>query len=107
MRGDIYRLRAPRNAQGHEQQGRRYGVVVQSDALPLSTLLVAPTSTSARPARFRPEITIDGRVTRVLVEQTAALDAETRLAEWAGRLSPAEQKAVDQALTDVLGLRFT
>ena len=47
---------------------------------------------SARPARFRPEITIDGRVTRVLVEQTAALDAETRLAKWAGHLSPPNNK---------------
>src|SRR4051794_23553898 len=58
VRGDVHRLRAPRSARGHEQQGSRYAVVVQSDALPLSTLIVAPTSTSARPASFRPEINL-------------------------------------------------
>jgi mRNA-degrading endonuclease toxin of MazEF toxin-antitoxin module len=39
---------------GHEQRENRYAVVVQPDLLPLSTWLVAPTSTSARPASFRP-----------------------------------------------------
>jgi len=52
-------LRSPRGAQGHEQSGVRYAVVVQSDLLPLSTWLVAPTSTSARGATFRPEVSID------------------------------------------------
>ncbi|WP_139811621.1 type II toxin-antitoxin system PemK/MazF family toxin, partial [Mycobacterium avium] len=54
MRGEVFRLRAPRPARGHEQSGSRYAVVVQSDQLPLSTWLVAPTSTSARAASFRP-----------------------------------------------------
>jgi len=104
MRGDAYRLRASRAAQGHEQQGERYGVVLQSDDLPLSTLLVAPTSTSARPTGFRPAIEIDGTRTLVLVEQTAAVDAETRLAEFAGRVSPQEMAAIDRALLSVFGL---
>jgi mRNA interferase MazF len=43
VRGDLYRLRAPRNATGHEQQGARYAVVLQSDAMAaLSTWIVAP-----------------------------------------------------------------
>jgi mRNA interferase MazF len=49
-------------------------VVVQSDLLPLPTWLVAPTSTSAGASTFRPEVEIDGQVTRVLAEQTAAVD---------------------------------
>ncbi len=105
MRGDIYRLRAPRDARGREQQGPRYAVVVQSDHLPLSTWLVAPTSTGRRAASFRPEITIDGEPSRVLVEQTSAVDPETRLGEFAGRLTAAELRSVDHALLDVLGLR--
>lgn len=105
MRGDIYRLRAPKDARGHEQRGNRYAVVVQSDHLPLSTWLVAPTSTRRRPASFRPEIEIEGAPTRVLVEQTFAVDPEVRLGEYAGRLSTAEMRAVDNALLDVLGLR--
>jgi hypothetical protein len=35
MRGDLYRLKAPRGTRGHEQAGQRYAVVVQSDDLPL------------------------------------------------------------------------
>ena len=65
MRGEVYRLRSPRGAQGHERAGARYAVVVQSDVLPLSTWLVAPTSTSARAATFRPEVSIEGCLTRV------------------------------------------
>lgn len=103
MRGDVYRLRAPRDARGREQQGPRYAVVVQSDHLPLSTLLVAPTSNSARQATFRPEIELDGTVTRVLIEQTTAVDPQ-RLGDFAGRLSNTELHAVDEALLDVLDL---
>jgi mRNA interferase MazF len=76
----------PRGARGHEQAGVRYAVVVRSDLLPLSTWLVAPTSTSARAATFRPEVSIEGRSTRVLAEQTSAVDPQ-RLGESAGHLS--------------------
>jgi mRNA interferase MazF len=78
-------------------------VVVQSDALPLSTLLVAPTSTSARAASFRPEVMIGDRSTRVLVEQTAAADP-TRLGDHAGRLSLDEMQQIDAALRVVLSI---
>jgi mRNA interferase MazF len=103
VRGDIHRLKAPRDARGHEQRGNRYAVVVQSDLLPLSTWLVAPTSTSARPTRFRPEIEIQGKTTYVLVEQTAAADPE-RLGELVGHLTRHELAAVDDALRTVLHL---
>ena len=88
MRGDIYRLRANKHA--HEQCGTRYAVVVQADYLNLSTILVAPTSTSARPSDFRPTITIDG--------------TETRLGDFAGRLDAEELTELDRALALVLGL---
>jgi len=103
VRGDVHQLRAPRNARGHEQQGNRYAIVVQSDLLPLSTWLVAPTSTSARPASFRPEIEIGDQTTRVLVEQTAAVDPE-RLGHLVGHLSAEEMSQVNAALRVVLGL---
>jgi mRNA interferase MazF len=77
--------------------------VVQSDQLPLSTLLVAPTSTSARPASFRPEVTIAGRPTRVLAEQTVAVDP-SRLGEPSGALTFDELRRVDAALRVVLDL---
>jgi mRNA interferase MazF len=104
VRGEVFRLPAPRSARGHEQRGARYAVVVQADAfLDLSTTLVAPTSASALPASFRPAIVVDGSVTRVLVEQTTVVDPQ-RLGLSAGRLGADELRAVDEALALVLGL---
>jgi mRNA interferase MazF len=103
VRGEILRLRTPRGSRGHEQSGTRYAIVIQSDQLPLSTLLVAPTSTSARAASFRPEVEIAGRVTRVLAEQTAAVDP-SRLGESVGYLSLDELGRVNAALRIVMDL---
>lgn len=104
VRGDLYRLRAPRGVQGHEQAGTRFAVVVQSEDLPLSTWLIAPTSTGRREATFRPEIEIDGVRTRVMVEQLTVVDPQTRLGDFAGRLDATELREVDAALLVVLGL---
>lgn len=103
MRGEVFRLNAPQGSRGPEQSGSRYAVVVQSDQLPLSTWLVAPTSTSARAASFRPEVEIGGVNTRVLVEQTAAVDPG-RLGKSVGFLSFDEVRRVDAALRVVLDL---
>jgi mRNA interferase MazF len=104
VRGEIFRLPAPRSARGREQRGARFAVIVQADELmALSTTLVAPTSTSARPATFRPEIELDGYATRVLVEQTTVVDPQ-RLGRSAGRLGPDELGALDDALSLILGL---
>ena len=74
VRGEVFRLPAPRRVRGHEQGGARYVVVVQADELlGLSTVLVAPTSTGA-------------------------------LGPSAGRLAADELRAVDDALALVLGL---
>jgi mRNA interferase MazF len=96
-------LRVPKGF-GQEQRGVRYGVVVQADALlPRSVLLVAPTSTSARAASFRPVIEVRGRSTRVLVEQVGAVDAN-RLGDKVGSLGADELSDVDDALRTVLAL---
>jgi mRNA interferase MazF len=103
-RGDVLRIQVPKVV-SHEQRGLRYAVVVQADALlPRSVVIVAPTSRSARPATFRPEVDVAGETTRVLVEQVGAVDA-TRLGELAGHLAPEEIWAVDDALATVLDLR--
>jgi mRNA interferase MazF len=104
LRGDIHEFRPPRGT-GHEQQGQRYGVIVQAnELLPRSVVLVAPTSHSARPASFRPEIDLLGQVTRVLVEQVGAVDA-SRLGDLVGHVSPAQLWGIDEALMTVFGLR--
>lgn len=104
LRGDVYRFKLPRGI-GHEQHGDRFGVVVHADELlPRSVVLVAPTSRSARPASFRPEVEVEGDTTRVLVEQVGAVDVG-RLGDLAGHLSREELWGLDDALMTVLGLR--
>ena len=103
-RGDIFELRLPK-ATGHEQRGKRYGVVVQADELlPRSVVVVAPTSRSARPASFRPQIEVRDQETRVLVEQIGAVDAG-KLGRLVGHVTPEEQWGIDDALLTVLGIR--
>src|SRR5919197_1171167 len=98
VRGEVFRLPAPRGLRGREQHGARYAVIVQADEfLDLSTVLVSPTSTSARAASFRPTIILERTETRVLVEQTTVVDPQ-RLGRSAGRLDAAELRAVDDAL---------
>lgn len=104
VRGEVFRLPPPRGARGHEQRGARYAVIVQADEfLDLSTTLVAPTSSSAHPASFRPTVMLDERETRILVEQATVVDPQ-RLGRSAGRLEPSELRAVDEALALMLGL---
>lgn len=103
QRGDVYRFKVPKGV-GHEQHGERFGVVVQSDVmLPRSVVVIAPTSRSAKPASFRPEVDIAGAPTRVLVEQLGAVDVQ-RLGRRVGRLTAEEMWSVDDALVVVLGL---
>ena len=103
MRGDVHRLRAPRDVRGREQRGARYAVVVQADDLLLSTVLVAPTSRSAPARSFRPTITVRGEETRVLVEQTTAVAPE-RLGDLVGHLTRSEADGLDDALRLALAL---
>lgn len=104
LRGDVYELRLPMGS-GHEQRGRRFGVVVQADEfLPRSVVIIAPTSRSARPATFRPEIEVNEPSTRLLIEQLGAVDVG-RLGKLAGHVTPEEQWEIDDSLMAVLGLR--
>ncbi len=104
VRGEIFRLPPRRGTRGQEQRGARFAVIVQADEfLDLSTTVVAPTSTSARAASFRPPIIVERRETRVLVEQATVVDPQ-RLGRSAGRLEASELRAVDDSLTLILGL---
>ena len=103
MRGDVHRLRAPRGGRGNEQGGARYAVIVQSDDLLLSTVLVAPTSRSALPRVFRPTITIGDEETQVLIEQTTAVAPE-RLGELVGHVSYDELEQINNSLRLALEL---
>ena len=75
---------------------------MKSRPILLSTLVIAPTSTSAQPAIFRPEIEMDGTRTLVLVDQMRAVGA-SRLGDFAGRLDTTETGEVDRAIKLILG----
>jgi mRNA interferase MazF len=103
-RGDVVSFRGSQHAKGHEQQGRRYAAVVQSDAFSeLGTVLIVPTSTSAQPAIFRPEVTVQGRRTRLLADQLIAVD-RSRIGRSVGRLSGPELEDLELSISRLLGL---
>jgi mRNA interferase MazF len=103
VRGDVYAI-ALLQRRGRVQHGRRYAVVVQADdLLALSTVVVCPTSTSAAPASFHPQIVLGDESTRVMCEMIGAVDAKA-LDGPAGHLSLDEMRAVDDALELVLDL---
>jgi mRNA interferase MazF len=101
VRGEVYQFVA--RGEGHGQRGPRFAVVLQPGYLALSTLLIAPTSASARPTLFRPQVRVMNRKTVVLCEQTTAVDAE-RLTKAVGFLTVQEMQEVDDALRLVLDL---
>lgn len=78
-------------------------MIVQADVLALSTVVVVPTSTQARPTSFRPTIQVAGKATQVLTEQVTAVDTG-RLGQRAGHVSADELTDIDTALRDVLDL---
>ncbi len=102
-RGSICGIRLGRRT-GHEQSGRRYAIIVQTDDLwLLNTVVVVPTSTSVRAATFRPEVVVAGQRTRALCEQIRTVDAQ-RLDGIVGSLTAAELLSVEDALQIVLEL---
>lgn len=104
LRGDVHAITLPRG-RGRVQHGRRFAVIVQADdLLALSTVVICPTSTSAPPASFHPEIDLDGERTRVLCEMVGAIDARN-LGDQVAHIGFGELLAVEDALGLVLGLQ--
>lgn len=104
VRGDIHAIKLPQR-RGRVQHGRRFAVIVQADELlALSTVVVCPTSQSAPPASFHPEVEIGEDPTRVLCEMVGAVDARA-LGKQVGHLTADEMRYIDEALLLVLGLR--
>ncbi|MFF4870136.1 type II toxin-antitoxin system PemK/MazF family toxin [Streptomyces sp. NPDC090109] len=103
-RGAIVEIRQLPGARGHERQGNRYAVVIQSDQFATSTVTVAMTSTSAASAVYRPEIEFDGRTTRILTDQIYSVDPAARFGAFKGALDAEELRDLDRALMLKLGL---
>jgi mRNA interferase MazF len=103
VRGDVHAIALP-GKRGRAQHGRRYAVVVQADdLLALSTVIICPTSQSAPPAGFHPEVALGEAPTKVLCEMAGAVDAR-RLGDRVSHLALDEIAAIDEALSLVLAL---
>lgn len=96
---------------GHEQGGFRPCLVVQNDIQNRNSPVVIIAAITSRPgARSRPtEVQLDPAVSgltrssRVMLHQLRTVD-KSRLGRCLGRISNAEQEAVDEALAISLGL---
>jgi mRNA interferase MazF len=69
-----------------------------------SVATIIPTSTSAQPAVFRPELEINGRLTRFLVDQIRTVDATYIDGDPVHYLDRDELAEIEHAVTRYLGL---
>lgn len=104
IRGAVYRIDLGR-PRGHEQGGRRLGLVVSPSDSPLSVVTVIPTSTSASPSIYRPELEIGGLATRMLVDQVRSIDVNYVAGDPVDFLNRDELAEVEQALAHYLGVQ--
>lgn len=105
IRGAVHRVDLGR-PRGHEQGGRRFGLVVSPSDSPLSVVTVIPTSTSAGPSIHRPEVEIAGRATRLLVDQVRSIDADYVVGDPVDYLTRDQLVAVELALSHYLGVQY-
>jgi mRNA interferase MazF len=104
IRGGVYPVDLRDAKRGHEQRGRRLGLVVSIEQNAWSTVTIVPTSTSARPSVFRPEAVIAGRPTRMLVDQIRTIDTTYVLGELVDYLPRDDMAQVEHTLSRYFGL---
>ena len=104
IRGAVYRIDLGR-PRGHEQGGRRLGLVVSPSDSPLSVVTVIPTSSSAGASVHRPKLEIGGRATRMLVDQIRSIDVNYLVGDPVDFLNRDELAEVELALAHYLGVQ--
>ncbi|WP_277870118.1 MULTISPECIES: type II toxin-antitoxin system PemK/MazF family toxin [unclassified Frankia] len=104
MRGAVYPVDLGDAKRGHEQRGRRLGLVLSMEQNTWSTVTIAPTSTSAQASTFRPEVIIAGRSTRILIDQIRTIDSAYVAGELVDYLSRDDMAQVEHTLSRYLGL---
>jgi mRNA interferase MazF len=104
IRGAVYRVDLGDAKRGHEQRGRRLGLVLSPSSMPWSVTTIIPTSTVAQPAVFRPALEINGQVTRFLVDQIRSIDLSYIHGDPVYYLDRDEISEVEHAVTRYFGL---
>jgi mRNA interferase MazF len=104
IRGAVYPVDLGDVKRGHEQRGRRLGLVMSIQQSAWSTVTIIPTSTSAQASVFRPEAVFAGRATRILVDQIRTIDVCYVTGELVDYLSRDDMAQVDHTLARYLDL---
>lgn len=104
IRGAVYRVDLGEANRGHEQRGRRFGLVLSPSSMPWNVATIVPTSTSAQPAVFRPSLEINGQLTRFLVDQIRTIDVSFVHGDPVAFLDRDELAEIEHAVTRYLGL---
>ena len=103
IRGAVYAVDFGNAKRGHEQRGKRYGVLISPSESPLTIATFTPTSTSASPSIHRPQVEFDGRATTVLTDQIRSVDVQY-VGDMVGHLTRDEMVEVEHALSHYLGI---
>lgn len=103
IRGAVYPIDLGK-PYGHEQGGKRLGLVISINGRAWSVVTVIPTSTSAQPAIFRPEIEIAEFKTLLLVDQIRTIDTRRIVGDPVDYLSHLDLRNVEWVLSEYLGL---
>ena len=82
----------------------RLGLVLSIEQNAWSAVTIIPTSTSAQPAVFRPDVIIVGRDTRILIDQIRTIDTAYVTGELVDYLSRDDMAQVEHSLSRYLGL---
>src|SRR5580698_8855812 len=104
IRGAVYPVDLGEAKRGHEQRGRRLGLVISIEQNAWSTVTILPTSTSAQAAIFRPDAVIAGRDTKILIDQIRTIDTRYVSGEVVDYLSRDDMAQVEHCLSRHFGL---
>jgi len=104
IRGALYPIDLGDAKRGHEQRGKRLGLVLNTQQERWSTVIIVPTSTSAQGSAFRPEAVVAGRTTRMLVDQLRTIDTQYVTGDLVDFLKREDMEQVEYAVVRYLGL---
>jgi mRNA interferase MazF len=104
IRGAVYPVDLGDAKRGHEQRGRRLGLVMSLEQDAWSTVTILPTSTSAQASAFRPEVVIARRETKVLIDQIRTIDVSYVVGDPVDYLSRDDMAQVEHSLSRYFGL---
>ncbi len=104
IRGAVYRVDLGEAKRGHEQRGKRHGLVISPSSMAWGVATIVPTSRSAQAAVFRPTLELLSVPTQFLIDQIRSIDTKYIDGEPVAYLERDEMAEIEHALARYLGL---